>query len=282
MTEKIQELPFVPYARASIGEDEIAEVVATLRSGWLSMGPRTKQFEEEFAAYVGAPHAISVNSCTSGLFLLMHTLGLAADDEVITTPMTFAASANVIVHAGAKPVFADVSPVNWCLDPAKVAEAVTPRTKAIVVVHYAGAVVDMEAIEKIAGNNIRIIEDCAHAVGSRYKDGSRVGSRHPAAFSFYATKNMTSGEGGMITVHDAALATRLRALRLHGITQDAWKRYSKEGSWYYEVEEHGYKMNLTDINSAIGLHQLRKVEGFNARRREIAKQYDDAFKDLPV
>ena len=282
MSDAPNELPFLAYAKASLGEEEINEVVAALRSGWLSMGPRTRQFEEEFSKAFSTRHAISVNSATSGLFLLLHALGIGPGDEVIVPSITFAASANVVVHTGATPVLVDVNRTNFCLDVGAVAAAVTPRTKAIVAVHFAGAVADMDALEKIAGNKILIVEDAAHAVGARYPDGSWVGSRHPAAFSFYATKNLTTGEGGMMTVKDEALATRLRALRLHGISQDAWKRYSKDGSWYYEVVEHGYKMNMTDLNAAIGLHQLKKIMGFNQRRREIAKTYDAAFADLPV
>lgn len=278
----IEERPFLPFARADIGDEEINEVVAALRSGWLTMGPRTRQFEADFAAYTGAGHAVAVNSATSALFLLAHGLGWGPGDEIVTTPITFAASANVIVHTGATPVFADVSRDGWSLDPAQVEAKKTAKTRGAVVVHYAGAAADVGGIEQALGPGKPIVEDCAHAVGTRYADGAHVGTKHPGAFSFYATKNVTTGEGGMITVADEAFAARLRSLRLHGISQDAWKRYSKEGKWYYEVLEHGYKMNMTDLNAALGLVQLRKAEAFNARRREICKRYDEAFADLPL
>lgn len=279
---KVEERPFIPFARADIGDDEINEVVAALRSGWLTMGPRTKQFEEDFSKYTGAGHSIAVNSATSGLFLLAHALGWGPGDEIITTPLTFAASANILVHTGARPVFADVARDGWSLDPEQVAAKKTAKTRGAVVVHYAGAAADVAGIERALGAGKTIVEDCAHAVGTRYPDGTHVGTKHPAAFSFYATKNVTTGEGGMMTVADEAFADRLRSLRLHGISRDAWKRYSKEGTWYYEVLEHGYKMNMTDVNAAMGLHQLRKAEAFNRRRREICTRYDEAFADLPL
>lgn len=272
---------FLPYARADITEAEIAEVVDTLRSGWLSMGPKTIEFEKRFAAYTNATDAIAVNSCTAGLHLALAALGIGDGDEVITTPLTFAATANVAVHLGARPVFADVCADDFNIDPHAVERAITPRTRAIIPVHMAGQPCRMdELLDIAAAHNLPIVEDAAHAVGARYR-GRMIGSIGTAtAFSFYVTKNMTTGEGGMVTTNDADLAETMRTLRLHGMNRDAWARYSDKGTWYYEITAAGYKYNMTDIAAAIGLHQLRRLNDFIEVRRHYAALYNEAFADM--
>ncbi len=286
MTETPQETnwrraEFLPYARADITEAEIAEVVDTLRSGWLSMGPKTIEFEKRFAAYTGAHDAIAVNSCTAGLHLALAALGIGPGDEVITTPLTFAATANVAVHLGARPLFADVCADDFNLDPEAVARAITPRTRAIIPVHMAGQPCRMDELLDIAHTHrLPVIEDAAHAVGARYR-GKMIGRIGTAtAFSFYVTKNMTTGEGGMVTTNDAELAETMRTLRLHGMNRDAWARYSNKGTWYYEITAAGYKYNMTDMAAAIGLHQLRRLNDFLEVRRHYAMLYNNAFADM--
>jgi dTDP-4-amino-4,6-dideoxygalactose transaminase len=281
---------FLPYALPSIGEAEIAEVVDSLRSGWITMGPKVKRFEEDFATYVGAPHAVAVNSCTAGLQIALHALGIGPGDEVIVPTMTFCATANVVVHVGAKPVLVDVGD-DLNIDPAAAEAAVTSRTRAIMPVHYGGQACSLAAIYDLAGRyGLFVIEDAAHAIGTAYA-GRRIGSafderwRRPRArctvFSFYATKNLATGEGGMLTTDDPHLAERCRRLALHGMSRDAWQRYSSAGSWYYEVVEPGYKHNMTDIQAAIGIHQLRRIEEFTRIRQHYADLYDAAFADVP-
>ncbi|MBI3271485.1 MAG: DegT/DnrJ/EryC1/StrS family aminotransferase [Planctomycetes bacterium] len=272
----------LPFHRASLGPEEEAEVVDTLRSGWITTGPKTKKFEAEFATYVGAAHAIAVNSCTAGLHVALVALGVGPGDEVITSPMTFAASANVVVHVGATPVFADCLPGTLTLDPKEVERRITPRTKAILVVHYIGIPCEMDELSALAAaRGLPILEDAAHAIETLYK-GRKVGCLgRVAAFSFYATKNVTTGEGGMVTTDDAALADRIRILSLHGISRDAWKRYSAEGYRHYEILEAGYKYNMSDIQASLGLHQLRKVDGFWRRRKELVELYDAGFREIP-
>jgi dTDP-4-amino-4,6-dideoxygalactose transaminase len=277
--------PFLPFALPSIGEDEVAEVNEALLSGWLTTGPRTKEFERRFAEFVGAPHAIAVNSATAGLHLSLAALGVGPGDEVITTPLTFCATANVIVHLGATPVFADVGP-DLNLDPGAVRARITPRTKAIMPVHFAGLPCDLAALRAIAReHDLAIVEDAAHAVGAAHGGApigaTPAGTRDTVVFSFYATKNLTTGEGGMVVCADPELADRIRILSLHGISRDAWKRYTAEGSWYYEVTAPGYKYNMTDIQAALGLNQLRRFPGFQAERRRIVAAYDAAFAALP-
>jgi len=276
----------VPFHRPSIGQEEIDEVVHTLRSGWLTTGPRTALFEREFRDYVGAPHALAVNSCTAGLHLALAGLGIGPGDEVITTPLTFCATVNVILHSGATPVLADVGP-DGNLDPAAVAERIGPHTKAIIPVHLAGLPCDMDALWELARrHNLRMIEDAAHAAGARYH-GHPIGAGNPAtgarsdavAFSFYATKNLTTGEGGMVTTDDAALADVMKILCLHGISKDAWNRYADKGKWLYQVLLPGFKYNLTDIQSAIGIHQLRRLEEFTRVRERYAALYKDVLGD---
>jgi dTDP-4-amino-4,6-dideoxygalactose transaminase len=280
---------FLPFALPSIGDAEIAEVVDTLRSGWVTTGPKVKRFEEQFGAYTAASHALAVNSCTAGLHTALTALGVGPDDEVIVPTLTFCATANVVVHLGARPVLVDIRS-DFEIDPAAVEAAITPRTRAIMPVHYAGQACDLDAIFEIASrNNLAVVEDAAHAVGSTYH-GLRIGSdyiaasypnlRHATAFSFYANKNMTTGEGGMITTADGRLAGEMRALALHGMSKDAWKRYTNAGSWFYEVVSAGYKNNMTDIAASLGLHQLSRLDGFIKTRQRYARMYDEAFAGL--
>lgn len=277
---------FIPFHVPSIGEEEIAEVSATLRSGWLTTGERTARFERDFQAYTGARHALAVNSCTAGLHLALAALNVGPGDEVITTPLTFCATVNTILHVGATPVLADVLP-DGNIDPESIAERITPRTRAIIPVHLAGHPCRMDAIWQLARrHHLKVIEDAAHATDARYR-GMAPGapsvsnrSSDAVAFSFYATKNITTGEGGMVTTNDAALAERMRVLCLHGISKDAWNRYSEKGSWYYEVVEAGFKYNLSDVQSAIGIHQLAKVERFHALRTAYAGVYNRRLADV--
>ena len=272
---------FLPFCRPWIGEEEIAEVVDTLRSDWLTTGPKTKRFEERFRESVGAGHAIAVNSCTAGLHVALASAGIGEGDEVITSPFTFCATANVIMHQRATPVFADIEEDYYTLDPGRFERAVTPRTRAVIPVHYGGQPCDMDAIRDIARRHrLLVLDDAAHAVGAAYR-GTPIGNvGDVTAFSFYATKNATTGEGGMITTNDPDLAARMRVMSLHGISADAWKRYSAEGSWYYEVLVPGFKYNMTDIQAALGLHQLARLPGFIDERRRIALRYAEAFTTL--
>jgi dTDP-4-amino-4,6-dideoxygalactose transaminase len=279
---------FLPFARPSIGEAEIAEVVDTLRSGWLTTGPKVKRFEQDFAAYVGAEHAIAVNSCTAALHLTLAALGVGADDDVIVPTLTFCSTANVVVHLGARPVLVDVG-ADFCIDPNAVEAAVKRaraegrHVKGIVPVHFAGLACDQQALQAIADREgLFIVEDAAHAAGAAYR-GRRIGTFGTAsAFSFYTIKNMTTGEGGMVTTNDARLAARIRSLSLHGMSSDAWRRYAGTGSWYYEVEEPGFKQNMSDIQAALGIHQLRRLDEFIAARRELARLYSEAFAACPA
>jgi dTDP-4-amino-4,6-dideoxygalactose transaminase len=283
----MSEHPFVPFSLPSIDDAEIGEVVDTLRSGWLTTGPRTARFESEFAEYVGAPNALAVNSATSGLHLALAALGLGPGDEVITTPLTFCATVNTIMHVGATPVLADVGP-DGNLDPSSVAARITERTRAIVPVHLGGLPCRMDVIWDMAERHgLHVVEDAAHAVGAHYR-GYPIGAGYPAGgarsaavvFSFYATKNLTTGEGGMVTTHDEALAARMRNLCLHGISKDAWNRYAEQGNWYYEVTSCGFKYNLSDLQSAIGIHQLRKQEAFVAARARLARLYEQELAEV--
>ncbi len=271
----------IPYCLPEIGEEEIAEVVDTLRSGWLTMGPKTIAFEEHIAAYTGAKYAIAVNSCTAALHLSLIAYGIGSGDEVITSPYTFASTGNMIVHSGARPVFADIQRDTFNIDPEMIIEAITPKTKAIIPVHFAGQPCDMKEIQEIADDhNLLVIEDAAHAIGAEY-GGKKIGCLSDATcFSFYATKNMTTGDGGAVTTNDPKIADRVRSLRLHGISKDAWKRYSAQGSWYYEIEDCGWKYNMTDIQAALGIHQLRKLDGFVAKRQKYADMYASGLRDL--
>lgn len=273
---------FLVFGKPRIEEEDIAEVVATLRSGWIGMGPRTVQFERDFAEYVGAKHAIAVNSCTAALHLALIAAEVGPGDEVITTPLTFAATANVVVHLGATPIFADIDRRTQNIDPASVAAKITPRTKAILPVHMLGRPADMDALLALAAqHNLAIVEDAAHAVETVYR-GRHVGTiGRFTAFSFYANKNVTTAEGGMLTTDDDTAADRIRTLRLHGISKDAWKRYSAEGFSPYEVLEPGYKYNMLDLTAALGLGQLRRVEENWRIRERIVALYNEGLAEIP-
>jgi dTDP-4-amino-4,6-dideoxygalactose transaminase len=277
----------VPFHRPSIGDEEIDEVVSTLRSGWLTTGPRTAQFEQEFRAYVGAPYAQAVNSCTAGLHLALAALGLGPGQEVITTPLTFCATVNVILHVGATPVLADVRP-DGNIDPASVAERITERTRAILPVHMAGLPCEMDSLWQLARRHgLRVIEDAAHATGSLYR-GRPIGASSlgdpncsdAVAFSFHPTKNLTTAEGGMVTTPTETVADTMKLLCLHGISKNAWNRYSDRGQWYYDVLLPGFKYNLSDVQSAIGIHQLRKLERFIEVRTRYAHLYNEILADV--
>ena len=274
---------FLVFGAPLISEDEIAEVVATLRSGWIGSGPRVKQFERRFEEYVGVRHAVAVNSCTSALHLALHVLDIGPGDEVITTPYTWCSTANVIVHRGARPVFVDVDRATGNMDPARIEPAVTKRTRAILPVHLGGRACDMDAIMEIAQRRgLKVIEDAAHALEATWK-GRRAGSIGDCgAFSFYATKNVTTAEGGMAVTADAALAERLRILSLNGTSADAWKRFQADGPSHVQVVEAGYKYNMTDIQAALGLKQLEKVERYLEHRDRLWRFYDEALAGLPL
>ena len=277
---------FLPFALPDIGEEEIRAVEACLRSGWVTTGPVTRRFEAAFRDYLGGePEAIAVNSATAGLHLALEAAGVKPDDEVIVPTLTFTASAEVIRYLGARPVFVDADPHTLNLDPGAVAAAITDRTRAIVPVHFAGLAADMGAIGRLARRHgLRVIEDAAHAFPTCHH-GRLVGTLDSdiTVFSFYANKTMTTGEGGMVVTRDPRLAERMRCMRLHGISRDAFDRYtSRTPSWYYEVIAAGFKYNLTDIASAIGIEQLRKIDRFQQRRLALARRYDDALAGLPL
>jgi dTDP-4-amino-4,6-dideoxygalactose transaminase len=275
--------PFVEFSRPSIGRPEVAAVIEALQSGWLSCGPRVKEFEASFAAFVGAKHAVAVNSCTAALHLSLLASGVGPGDEVITTPLTFCATANAVLHTGATPVFADVDLATMNLDPALAEAAITPRTKAILPVHFGGRPADLPAFKALTGQrDLRLIEDAAHCVDATI-GADRVGSIGDfTCFSFYATKNLTTGEGGMITTDSREQADWLRVACLQGMSKDAWARYTPGAGRMYDVVMAGYKCNMTDIQAALGLQQLRRLPQMQARRAEIWDRYDQAFADLPV
>lgn len=277
---------FLPFALPEIGEEEIAEVVEALRSGWVTTGPKVKQFESDFAAYLGGGlEAIAVNSATAGLHLGLEALGIGQGDEVITTTHTFTATAEVIRYLGADPVFVDIDPTTLCIDIDSIAAAITSRTKAIIPVHFAGRSADMTRLLALAKqHNLRVMEDAAHALPTT-SDGQLVGTLQSdvTVFSFYANKTITTGEGGMLVTRDQALAKRARMMRLHGISRDAFDRFtSKTPSWYYEILAPGFKYNMTDIAASIGVHQLRRANEFQKKRAYIASLYDDALEGMPI
>jgi dTDP-4-amino-4,6-dideoxygalactose transaminase len=270
----------VPFHKPYITDEEIDEVVASLRSGWITMGPKTVRFEEEFGRYVGSKHAIAVNSCTAALHLALKAIDLKPGDEVIIPTMTFTATGEVVCYFNAKPVIVDVEEDTHNIDVGAIERAVTSKTRAIIPVHFAGQPCDMGEIMQFAKTHgLHVIEDAAHSLPAWYRD-EKIGSiGDMTCFSFYATKTLATGEGGMITTESEEWAERIKILRLHGISKDAWKRYTGEGSWYYEVVEAGYKYNMTDIQAALGLAQLRKVEWMWEKRKEIANRYTEAFKN---
>ncbi|HEX6965433.1 MAG TPA: DegT/DnrJ/EryC1/StrS aminotransferase family protein [Gemmatimonadaceae bacterium] len=271
---------FLAFSPPTVGDAEVREVTRTLRSDWITTGPKTRRFEQEFATRVRAPAALALNSCTAALHTALATAGIGAGDEVITTPMTFAASVNVIEHVRARPVLVDVEHDTLNIDPVQVERAITARTRAIIVVHYAGHPAEMDAIHELARTHgLLVIEDAAHALPASYR-GRLIGSgNNPVAFSFYATKNLTTAEGGMLTA-DEDFVERARPVSLHGMTRDALARYEQGGHWYYEILMPGFKYNMTDIQAAIGLCQLRKLERFQRRRREVVAAYTNAFADI--
>jgi dTDP-4-amino-4,6-dideoxygalactose transaminase len=282
----------VPFHRPSIGSEEEREVLDSLRSGWITTGPKAKRFEKEFAAYVGARNALAVAHCTGALHLALFALGIGPGDEVITTPFTFTATAEVIGYLGARPVFVDIDPDTLNIDAAKIeAELDSGRhrhVRALLPVHFAGHPCDMDRLLAVARkHNLKIVEDAAHAVGSaRYLEGrgmTRIGTIGDlSCFSFYATKNITSAEGGMVTTDDDALAERIAVASLHGMNRDAWKRYDRSGSWYYEINDVGFKYNLSDVHAAIGVAQLARADEFMRRRAEIARIYGESMGKEPA
>lgn len=271
----------IPFARADITEAEIEEVVDTLRSGWLTTGAKTMRFAEAFREFVGCRHAVPVSSCTAALHLSLVALGIGPGDEVITTPYTFVSTITTILHVGARPVLVDIDDATFNLDAARVAGAVTPRTKAIIPVHFAGLPCDMTALRQIAAERgLRIVEDAAHAFPA-VSAGRMVGACGDiTAFSFYATKALTTGEGGMVTTERDDVAEAVRVLTLHGMSRDAWKRYTEAGKWWYDVVVPGYKYNMSDVQAAIGLHQLRRAEALWKRRASLARAYTERLRTV--
>lgn len=284
------DLPFLPFALPEIGEEEIAEVVDTLRSGWVTTGPKTKRFEQDFAAFLGSQpddeiHALAVNSATAGLHLALEALGIGPGDEVITTTHTFTATAEVVRYLGADVKLVDIDPATLCISPAAVEAAITPRTRCLMPVHYAGLAADMPALLDIARRHgLKVVEDAAHALPTTC-GGALVGTLASDAtvFSFYANKTITTGEGGMLVTRDAELARRARTMRLHGMSRDAFDRFTATvPSWYYEIVAPGFKYNLTDIAAALGLQQLKRARDFQVKRTALAAMYREALAGLPL
>jgi dTDP-4-amino-4,6-dideoxygalactose transaminase len=277
---RIRRPEFLPFSPPSISEEEIEAVVDTLRSDWITTGPKTKLFEDDFVRYVGAESALALNSCTGALHVALATLGIGPGDEVITTPMTFVSSANVIEHVGATTVLADIESDTLNIDPTRVAEKITPRTRAIIPVHFAGHPAEMRPLVELAHKHgLFLIEDAAHALPAAY-EGQKIGTIGDlTAFSFYATKNLTTAEGGMLTGAPERIQ-QARLWSLHGMSRDAWKRYTAEGSWYYEVVVPGFKYNMTDIQAAMGIVQLKRLTVLQERRRQVVAQYNAAFSAL--
>lgn len=271
----------VPFHRAAVGEEEVRVVSEVIRSGWLTMGPKTIEFESEFGQYIGVEHAIAVSSCTAALHLALEAVGVGPGDEVLVPTTTFTATAEVVTYLGARPILVEVEEKTLNLDPADAARRITARTRAIIPVHFAGQPCDMAQIREVAEEHgLHVVEDAAHALPASYR-GANIGTvSELTAFSFYATKTLTTGEGGMITTDNPDYAERIRIMRLHGIGHDAWRRYSVVGSWYYEVLEAGFKYNMTDIQAALGLAQLKKCDAMREQRVEIASRYTTSFAQI--
>jgi dTDP-4-amino-4,6-dideoxygalactose transaminase len=274
---------YLVFGSPLIEEPEIQEVVDTLESAWLGTGPKVAKFEDIFKEYTGAKFAMALNSCTAGLHLAMLVTGVRQGDEVITTPLTFCSTANAIIHTGATPVFVDVEKKSMNIDPAKIEEAITPRTRAIIPVHFAGRPCDMDAIMDIAQRyDLLVIEDAAHCIEGCYK-GKKIGNiGDMTCFSFYVTKNIVTGEGGMVTTNKEVWADKIKMYGLHGLSRDAWKRYSDEGFVHYQVIFPGYKYNMMDIQASLGLHQMKRIDKYLKRREQIWETYNKAFSSLPV
>ena len=284
MTMNPNSEPFIVFGSPRIEEDEIQEVVDSLRSGWLGTGPKVAKFEQEFRRYKGEwGHPVAVGSCTAALQLALIASGVGEGDEVITTPMTFCATVNAIIHTGATPVLADIDPDTLNIAPAAIQQCLNNKTKAILPVHFAGRACDMDAICTLANqHDLILIEDCAHAIETTYR-GQHVGTFGDfGCYSFYVTKNLSTGEGGMVVAREAEFANRIKMLGLHGMSQDAWKRYGDEGYKHYQVVECGFKYNMMDLQAALGIHQLRKIDRYWQRRQEIWNAYNTAFKELPL
>lgn len=274
---------FLPYNQPDVGEEEIEAVAQAIRSRWLTRGPLSQKFEDELSEFVGGRPVVALASCTAGLHLALLASGIGPGDEVITTPLTFAASVNVIDHVGATPVLADIDPETGNVDPNAIEARISPRTRAIIPVHYAGHAVDMREINRIRDQyGLVVIEDAAHAIAGQYQ-GQRIGTMdNMTAFSFYATKNLTTGEGGALVVPDSELAQKVRVLSLHGMSHNAWNRYGQKGSWRYDVVAPGYKYNMTDLEAAMGRVQLKKLEGMQFRRTQLAERISRGLVGLPV
>lgn len=274
---------FLVFGQPLIAEAEINEVLDSLRSAWLGTGPKVARFERDFAAYKGVAFSTALNSCTAALHLSLLALDLKQGDEVITTPMTFCATVNAIIHAGGTPVLADVDPETMNIDPVQIERKVSARTRALLPVHFAGRACSMDRIMSIAREqNLAVVEDCAHAIETRYKGQAAGTIGDFGCFSFYSTKNVVTGEGGMVLTKSAAMADRIKVLGLHGMSRDAWKRFSDKGFKHYDVVEAGFKYNMMDLQAAMGIHQLARVEESWKRRAEIWERYQEAFRDLPV
>lgn len=276
-------LPFIVFGQPKIEQQEIDEVIDSLQNAWLGTGPKVAAFEKDFAAYKNVPFAAAVNSCTAGLHLGCLSLGIKPGDEIITTAMTFCSTVNVIIHSGATPVLADIDPISLNIDPKQIEMRITPRTRAIIPVHFAGRPCDMDAIMELAQKHgLAVIEDCAHAIETEYK-GQKAGTIGDfGVFSFYSTKNIVTGEGGMVISSNEESMQWIKKMALHGLSLDAWKRFSESGYRHYYVEEAGFKYNMMDLQAAIGIHQLSRVEAYWRRRQEIWDFYQKAFSDLPV
>ena len=274
---------YLVFGQPLIEDAEVEEVVKSMRSAWLGTGPKVAAFEKLIAEYKGVKHAVAVNSCTAGLHLSCLTLGLKAGEEVIVPAMTFCATINAVIHAGATPVLVDVQPDSFNMDPEQVRRLISPRTKALMPVHFAGRACNMDALNSLAlEHNLKIIEDCAHAIETEYR-GKKAGAMSDCGvLSFYSTKNIVTGEGGMVLTNDADIAARLKVLALHGMSQDAWRRFSDDGYKHYDVVEVGFKYNMMDLQAAIGMHQIKRVEKYWQRRLEIWQRYNAAFNNLPV